>query len=291
MRLALMVSGKLGFQTLKSLKDGHEIIGIFTDKGSQAIIDYAELNQLDSFIGNPRNGKASGFIANKEIDVLLSVNYLFLIEEDLIHWPKTAAINLHGSLLPKYRGRTPHVWAIINNDRNTGVTAHLITKGCDEGAIILQREIMIDPEDTGASVLAKYEEVYPELVIEVLNRIAKGEMETIEQDESLATYFGKRTPEDGEINWNWQKERIKNWVRAQSYPYPGAFTWLDDQKVIIDRVEEDDFGFHQSMQNGTILTDNPLRLKTPNGALRIVKLREEIQPSLEGRKFRSNENS
>ncbi|WP_185096851.1 methionyl-tRNA formyltransferase [Roseivirga seohaensis] len=286
-----MVSGKLGFQTLKSLKDGHEIIGIFTDKGSQAIIDYAELNQLDSFIGNPRNGKASGFIANKEIDVLLSVNYLFLIEEDLIHWPKTAAINLHGSLLPKYRGRTPHVWAIINNDRNTGVTAHLITKGCDEGAIILQREIMIDPEDTGASVLAKYEEVYPELVIEVLNRIAKGEMETIEQDESLATYFGKRTPEDGEINWNWQKERIKNWVRAQSYPYPGAFTWLDDQKVIIDRVEEDDFGFHQSMQNGTILTDNPLRLKTPNGALRIVKLREEIQPSLEGRKFRSNENS
>ncbi|MBO6762588.1 MAG: hypothetical protein JJ909_16650, partial [Roseivirga sp.] len=213
MRLAAMVSGKLGFQTLKSLEDGHEVIGIFTDKGSQAIIDYAEQNQLDFFIGNPRNGKASGFIANKETDVLLSVNYLFLIEEDLIQWPKTAAINLHGSLLPKYRGRTPHVWAIINNEKATGVTAHLISKGCDEGAIILQKEIMIDPEDTGASILAKYEELYPDLVNEVLNQIAKGEMNPKKQDESLATYFGKRTPEDGEINWNWQKERIMNWVR------------------------------------------------------------------------------
>ncbi|PWL30923.1 methionyl-tRNA formyltransferase [uncultured Roseivirga sp.] len=291
MRLAVMVSGKLGFKTLKTLKDGHEVIGIFTDKGSQAIIDYAEQNQLDFFIGNPRNGKASSFIANKEIDVLLSINYLFLIEEDLIQWPKTAAINLHGSLLPKYRGRTPHVWAIINNEKFTGVTAHLMTKGCDEGAIILQKEIMIDPEDTGASVLSKYEKVYPDLVNEVLNQIAKGEMKPKKQDESLATYFGKRTPNDGEINWSWQKERIKNWVRAQAYPYPGAFTWLDDQKVIIDSVEEDDFGFQQTMKNGMILTDNPLRVKTPNGVLRIIKLREEIQASLEGKKFRSNENS
>ena len=111
------------------------------------------------------------------------------------------------------------------------------------------------------------------------------------QDESLATYFGKRTPEDGEINWNWQKERIMNWVRAQAYPYPGAFTWLYDQKVIIDRVDEDNFGFQQIMQNGMILTDNPIRVKTPNGVLRIIELRHEIQSSLEGKKFRSNENS
>lgn len=290
-KLAIMVSGNLGFQALKSVSTTHEVVAVFTDKGSVSIIDYAKTENLECFVGNPRNGKAESFISNKEIDVLLSVNYLFLIEDDLIHWPNKAAVNLHGSLLPKYRGRTPHVWAIINNEKQTGVTAHLISKGCDEGGVLKQKVIAINPEDTGADILEKYEKVYPELISEVISDIDSGVLRPVKQDESKATYFGKRTPKDGEINWNWQKERIRNWVRAQAAPYPGAYTWIEGRKLVIDKVVEDDLGFLQSFENGLILTENPLRVKTPNGVLKIEKVRDELKLNLKGKKFTTNENS
>src|SRR5690606_38202127 len=113
------------------------------------------------FIGNPRNGRGHAFLKNYSFDVLLSVNYLYLIEEDLIKMPRRFAINLHGSLLPKYRGRTPHVWAIINGEKKTGVTAHLITKGCDEGPIVSQIQIPIEIQDTGNDILNKFKQKYP----------------------------------------------------------------------------------------------------------------------------------
>jgi len=91
------------------------------------------------------------------------------------------------------------------------------------------------------------------------------------QDESKATYFGKRTPDDGEINWYWQKERIRNWVRAQALPYPGAFTWVGQEKMIIDEIAFDDTGFHSDIPNGTVLSLSPVRVKTPNGVIRIEK--------------------
>jgi methionyl-tRNA formyltransferase len=285
MTIALMVSGNLGFKVLKHFeKTGEWVIAvIFTDKKSEAIVNWAADKQIPCFIGNPRNGKAQSFIADKAVDVLLSVNYLFIIEQDLINWPIHAAVNLHGSLLPKYRGRTPHVWAIINNESETGITAHLITEGCDEGAILAHKVIPIAPDDTGADILDKYMADYPKLVDEVLANIESGNLSPRAQDEQMATYFGQRTPSDGEINWNWQRERIRNWVRAQAAPYPGAFTWLCDKKVTIDKVKFDEYGFHQLEINGTILTDNPIRVKTPNGVLQIVSHRTtdiRVQPGM-----------
>lgn len=285
-----MLSGNLGLETLKSLTSEFQLVCIFTDGGSGGIIQYAQKQDIDCFVGNPRGGRAASFISGKAIDVLLSVNYLFLIENDLIKWPTLGAINLHGSLLPKYRGRTPHVWAIINNEKETGVTAHLMALGCDEGDILKQREVAIGPEDTGADILKKYEKVYPELIREVLNDVQTGNLEPLKQDESKATYFGKRTPADGQINWEWQKERIRNWVRAQANPYPGAFTWLGSEKVIIDRIEYDDYGFDQSMDNGLILTSRPLRVKTPNGAIRVTSMRAKHPTFKAADRFIVNEN-
>jgi methionyl-tRNA formyltransferase len=103
--------------------------------------------------------------------------------------------------------------------------------------------------------------------------------------------FGKRTPEDGLIDWNWQKERIRNWVRAQAYPYPGAFTYYDKQKVIIDEVAYTNSGFNSNMKNGLILAVKPkLEVKTPNGALVINKMRGNY-PNFEIGKIFNNEDS
>jgi methionyl-tRNA formyltransferase len=277
MKIALMLSGGLGFDMLLHCYKRNHVAAILTDLKSDAIIDFANKENIPVFIGNPRKGRAQEFIARQSIELLLSVNYLFIVESDLINWPSKAAINFHGSLLPKYRGRTPHVWAIINNELESGVTAHFITAGCDEGDIIDQVIIPIKKQDTGADILDKYTEAYPQLVDKVLEQFKKCEVQGLKQDESKATYFGKRTPDHGLIDWNWQKERIYNWVRAQADPYPGAFSFLRGKKIIIDKVVPDDFGYHQDQSNGLILTRNPVRVKTPNGALQLLSVRQGLE--------------
>ncbi len=112
------------------------------------------------------------------------------------------------------------------------------------------------------------------MVIYVLDNIEKGNIILKHQNDSFATYFGKRTPEDGQINWNWQKERIYNWVRAQSFPYPGAFTMLKGQKIVVDKISYSEYGFNSNMPNGLILKNKPLILvKTPNGVVELTKIR------------------
>lgn len=275
MNIALFVSGGLGFKVLEHLKGSqHSIVCVFTDSNSKKILDTANYNDLPIFIGNPRNEASLRFIDAYEIDIVLSVNYLFLIERSLFSKSKLA-VNIHGSLLPKYRGRTPHVWAIINNESKTGVTAHLIDDGCDAGDIIRQKEIIIDNNDTGADILQKFDELYIPFVDEILADYKRGCLTFLPQNNKNATFFGKRNPDSGRINWGWQKERIRNWVRAQAHPYPGAFTYTEglDQKVIIDEVVFSDLGFHVTDQNGLIVSLNPICVKTPNGVLELRNIR------------------
>ncbi len=269
MRLGVLASGNLGLQVLKELKRKYILSFVMTDGSSKTILEFCEENKISLFVGNPRNEKATGFIKNQEIDVLASINYLFLIEKELINLPKILAFNVHGSLLPKFRGRTPHVWAIINNEKETGITAHQIDEGCDTGNIIKQVVVSIHQEDTGASILKKFEALYPKLIFEVLNDIEEGTLNLYAQDHTKATFFYKRTPEDGQINWEWQKEQIYNWVRAQAAPYPGAFTFLEGEKVIVDHVSFSDFGFDSKQKNGEVIAivdGNPI-VKVSNGTL------------------------
>ena len=275
MRLALFVSGGLGFKVLNHLKESKNSIKcVFTDSNSKGIVDIANDNHLPIFSGNPRNERALRFIDIYEIDIILSVNYLFLIERSLFSKAKLA-INIHGSLLPKYRGRTPHVWAIINNEMKTGVTAHLIDDGCDTGDILKQKEIKIESNDTGADILEKFNKLYIPLIDEILSDYKLGRLKPLPQNNNNATFFGKRTPDDGRIDWGWQKERIRNWVRAQAYPYPGAFTYSEGQyeKVIIDEVVFSDRGFNETDQNGLVVSLDPICVKTPNGVLEIRNIR------------------
>lgn len=275
MKIALFVSGNLGLIVLNQLfLSKYELTCVFTDNRSVRIIELCKERKIPTFKGNPRNRKATDFIEEFKIDVLLSINYLFIIENDLINWPNKIAVNFHGSLLPKYRGRTPHVWAIINNEKNVGITAHIINEKCDDGDIIEQIVVPVNFEDTGAIILEKYNLLYPDFVIKVLNKIEDNNFSTIKQDKLKATYFGKRTPEDGLISWDWQKERINNWVRAQAYPYPGAFTFFNDTKIVIDKIKFSEHGYSFDMKNGTILsvTPNPI-IKTPNGAVELVEIR------------------
>lgn len=277
MNLGLLVSGELGFEMLKHVSASYEVKFVMTDLKSDSIRNYCKDNQIHCFAGNPRNGKAINVLGNPVVDVLLSVNYLFLVEEDILSIPKIIAINIHGSLLPKYRGRTPHVWSIINNESNAGITSHVIDAGCDTGAILEQIVVPISENDTGYNLLLKYKNLYGVLVDSVLRKVEDNTLSFHQQDDSKSTYFPKRIPDDGQIYWSWHKERIKNWVRAQAFPYPGAFTFYKKQKVIIDKIAYSDFGFKYDMPNGLIIRDNPVLVKTPNGVVALEEIRNKIE--------------
>ena len=276
MRLGILVSGELGFEILQKVIKSYSVCFVMTDKQSISILEYCKDRKIPVFVGNPRSEDSASFYKEINIDVLISINYIFIIEQDLIELPEFIAFNLHGSLLPKYRGRTPHVWAIINNEIETGITAHLIDSGCDTGAIIQQTRINIDNDDTGGIILEKFKQLYYPLIESVLTKISNNTLQFINQDETKASFFDKRTANDGKINWEWQKERIRNWVRAQANPYPGAFTYFQDEKLIIDEIEYDDSSFTSDMPNGLVLNNNPFLVKTSNGVVKISKVRNQI---------------
>lgn len=273
MTYGLCVSNDLGYVVLEYLhKHGLPINLVFTDSGSTEILEYCIHNNIVVFKGNPRNGRATAFIENNGIqfDVLLSVNYLFIIENDLINKSRKYSINVHGSKLPLYRGRCPNVWAIINGEEEEGLTAHLIAEGCDEGDIIKQSTFPISKEQTGYDLLVRSFEIYPKWTLDLVSDIESDLLTMTPQDQSKATYFGKRTPEDGQIDWNWQKERINNWIRAQAQPYyPGAFSFINHHKIIINKVSYSDCGYRWDIPNGKVvdLKDSKPYVKTPNGVI------------------------
>ena len=283
--IGYLASGDLGLSTLLSIEKLFVPSFIATNNLSSGIIKYATKRNIPLFTGNPRNGKLCDFLTNNTFDLLLSVNYLFILDKDILELAKYA-VNIHGSLLPKYRGRAPHIWAIINNENKTGVTAHFIDSGCDTGDIIVQKIVEIEKDDTGANLLNKFESIYPKIAIEIIEKAKTNTLSGIKQNELLASFFNKRTPADGLINWNWQRERIKNWVRAQAYPYPGSFTFINNRKFIIDKISFSDLGFNQNQQNGLILKSTPnILVKTPNGVIQIESFRFDHNDIVQGNIF------
>jgi methionyl-tRNA formyltransferase len=261
----------LGYRVLKYLYDKENIVAVLTDKTSTEIHAFCNKMNIPCFKGNARNKRCVAFVEQYKDSILLSVNYLFLFDERIITLFE-CRFNVHGSLLPKYRGRTPHVWAIINNEKKTGITIHAITLECDAGDIFFQKEILIKRSDTGASILRKYSFHYPKLIECFLQVFRERKIIGIRQNENLMTYFGKRVPGDGRVNWDWQRERIYNWIRALAHPYPGAFCFLKNIKININRIVFSDFGFVFNLDNGTIVNvaRNSFVVKTSNGCIEVV---------------------
>ncbi|CAL2105877.1 conserved hypothetical protein [Tenacibaculum sp. 190524A02b] len=288
MKLGVLCSGKLGLSLLEHSIKYYGIEFVLTDKKSTEICDLAKRNSIPFFAGNPRNGRGYEFIKEIYVDIIASINYLFLIEKDIINHSNKITFNIHGSLLPKYRGRTPHVWSIINGENEAGITAHLIDPNCDTGDIIFQEKVGIGIEDTGADILKKYQRLYIPLFDKVIRAVNENKIVTYPQDETKATYFGKRTPNDGGINWEWKKEDIRNWVRAQAFPYPGAFTHLDSVKIIIDKVTTK--SDKVSGELGTIVKIEPkVEVKVVDGLIVLEQIRTKNYIFEIGKKFQ-NEN-
>ncbi|WP_027713631.1 bifunctional UDP-4-amino-4-deoxy-L-arabinose formyltransferase/UDP-glucuronic acid oxidase ArnA [Dickeya chrysanthemi] len=207
-------------------------------------------------------------IAAMSPDVIFSFYYRHLLSDAILQSATHGAYNLHGSLLPRYRGRAPLNWALVNGETETGVTLHRMVTRADAGNIVAQQRVAIDESDTALSLHRKLRDVAEQLLKDALPAIAAGKANDIPQDESQATYVGRRTPEDGRVEWQKPARTLYNLVRAVTEPWPGAFSFVGTTKFIIWQAKvRTDFA---AAKPGTVLSTSPLVVACGNDALEIV---------------------
>ncbi len=174
-----------------------------------------------------------GRIREAAPDLLFSFYYRSMLREELLDIPRLCALNLHGSLLPKYRGRAPVNWVLVKGETETGVTLHVMTGKPDAGDIVGQEAVPVAFEDTALTLFGKMEGAAARLLDGLLPRIARGDIPRRPNDIARGSYFGGRRREDGRIDWSRPAGEIYNLVRAVTRPYPGAFTELDGDPLTV----------------------------------------------------------
>ena len=176
---------------------------------------------------------ASAKIGSLKPAVLYSFSYRHLIPESVLAVAPLGAFNLHPSLLPAYRGRAPVNWVLVNGERETGVTLHHMVARADAGDIVGQRAVSIDDSDNALTLYRKLVPLSVDLITELHPKIVAGASPRRMMDISRGSYFGRRKPDDGRIDWRWTARRIFNLVRAVTHPYPGAFCFIGGRKLMV----------------------------------------------------------
>ncbi len=169
-------------------------------------------------------------------DYLFSFYYRHMISAELLGCAKIAALNMHGSLLPKYRGRAPVNWAILHGETETGATLHIMETKPDAGDIVGQSAVSIGPNETATEVFGKVSHAAINVMNQVLPELVQGHVPRRPNLLAQGSYFGGRKPADGEILWQQTAEQVHNLVRAVAPPYPGAFTDWEGERMIVART-------------------------------------------------------
>ena len=284
--------GCVGLESL--LRHGFDVLAVFTHADSPAentwFRSVAQLAaEKDVPVFAPTNINHPLWIEKIQAlqpDIIFSFYYRTVLSPALLDIPPAGCLNLHGSLLPRYRGRVPVNWVLVNGESETGVTLHYMTPQPDAGDIVYQRKTLISDEYTAQSLHEKLAATAAALLDACLPQLRTGSASRLPQDHSLATTYPGRRPEDGEIDWQSSPTQIRNLVRAVTRPYPGAFSYIGGKKCIMwavshipDSSQAEDVledvlegvlpDILQNALPGTILSTQPLRVACRAGAIQI----------------------
>lgn len=242
LRIVFMGTPQFAIPSIEKINQSHHsLVAIVTQpdrpKGrgkklsAPPVKEYALQNNIKR-IFQPTSLKNQDFIDGlKKVNADAFVVVAFrILPEEIFSMPPKGTVNVHPSLLPKYRGAAPINWAIIRGERATGVTTIFIKKEIDAGNIILQKEVAIQPDETAGSLHDRLAELGSDLLIESLNQIENDAVRTSKQDESLTTKAPMLTRETCHLNFNQPAEHVKNWIHGLS-PYPGAYAFVDKKMV------------------------------------------------------------
>ena len=246
MKIIVLGYHNIGCKCLEFLiKRGEDIVAVFTHNDNpdeniffDNMVEISEPYGIPCYIPeNINSNKWVSMIKKLSPDIIFSFYFRDLVSKEILDIPRLGAINLHGSLLPKYRGRCPVNWALINNEKETGVTLHYMTEKPDAGDMIAQRRIPISFADTAFTLLKKVEKEAVIILKNTCDMIKEGRNLRIPQDVSKASYYGGRKPNDGRICWQNKSVDIYNLVRAVTHPWPGAFCFFRNKKLFVWECE------------------------------------------------------
>lgn len=247
---------------------------------------FAEVKKLR--VLQPANLKDKSFIDElKKIQPDLIVVVAFrILPKEVFTLPKFGSVNLHASLLPKYRGAAPINWAIINGEKETGVTTFFLKEKADTGNIIAQKKCLIEDEDNAGTLHDKLSSIGAELLLESVQQIqnSNGEIKLDVQNENEVSFAPKITKQVCRINWNDSSERIHNLIRGLS-PYPCAYTLLDDKAIKIFQSRNHAEELHANESGRIFLSAGKLLVSTNNGSIEILELQLEGRNKVSAKDF------
>ncbi|MFE0820007.1 methionyl-tRNA formyltransferase [Streptomyces sp. NPDC058807] len=235
MRVVMFGYQTWGHRTLQALLDSeHDVVLVVTHPRSEhayekiwsdSVADLAQEHGVPVLIRNRPDDELFERLKEADPDIIVANNWRTWIPPHIFGLPRHGTLNVHDSLLPKYAGFSPLIWALINGESEVGVTAHMMNDELDAGDIVRQEAVPVGPADTATDLFHKTVDLIAPVTIGALDLIAAGRTEFTKQDRSRASFFHKRSAEDVRIDWGWPAQDLERLVRAQSEPYPSAFTY------------------------------------------------------------------
>ncbi len=292
MKLIFMGTPDFAVPCLERLiKAGHEIAAVFSQpdkpRGRKMILTPPEVKVCALKHGltvyqpkSLRNDEAMELIKEIAPDCIVVAAYGKILPKAMLDLPKYGCINVHGSLLPKYRGSAPIQWSVINGEKETGVTIMQMAEGVDTGDMLYQKAIPIGIDDTAESMFEKLSDLGGEMIVEALDLLEEGKLTPIKQDETLATHAPMLNKEIAVIDWNKSALEVHNLVRGL-YSWPIAQTTLHGKKLKIYRTAVG----KGSGEAGTVIGTSPLTIACGEGAVVIEELQLEGKKRMDSKAF------
>ena len=246
MKLILFAHTDLGINSIKRLiQTENEILLVFThptdfDKNEKvwygSVKDECIKNNIKILERVKLTLDDINMVKNLDPDIIFAINWRRIIPTPVLKIPKYCSLNIHAGSLPRYAGFAPINWAIINGEKEIGITVHEMEEKADAGGVVIQKKIDVGINDTAKDVFDKVLKLYPEMIIKSLEFISKGK-KPFKQNKSENFFVTKRFPKDGRINWSQNRIKIHNLIRALVDPFPNAFCYFNGEKIFIKKAE------------------------------------------------------
>lgn len=237
MRVVFLGNHTVGVGALKSISRAADIVGVVAhpedpEDGVRylSVYDFSTENNWSVVRGKASDANIYDFIRDVKPDLIWVTDYRYLLPRNVIDLAPLGAVNMHPSFLPLYRGRASINWAILNGETELGLTVHFIDEGMDSGDVIKQVGYSLSAQEDVGDALNKLQAYYESLPEKVIEMFKNDTVSRISQDHSKATEYPARKPKDGAVDWEQPVEQVLNLIRAVAPPYPGAFSYLNDDK-------------------------------------------------------------
>lgn len=242
MRIVFMGTPDFAVPCLQALLDkGHEVCGVFTQpdkpKGRKMVLTPPPVKELALAKGLPvfqpakmRDGEALGILQELKPEIIVVVAYGKILPKEILVLPPRGCVNVHGSLLPKYRGAAPIQWSVINGEKETGVTTMLMDEGLDTGDMLLSETVEIGENETAGELFDRLAPIGAGLLIKTLEELGKGEIIPQKQNDEYSTYASMLDKNLSCVDWNKSSREVHNLIRGLT-PWPTAYTVLEGKKL------------------------------------------------------------